>query len=335
MFILLRVILVVVCTFLGYLYAFKFPGGLITVTPYTGAITGFLIGLLVVSIDLYFKRVTVRHFLGVLLGVFFGLLLSRAVIWGISFLPIPPSTMRKMAFMLALVFSYLGAVLILRGQKEFSVMLPFVKLDSKSLSEQIILLDTSVIIDGRIADICETSFVSGKVIIPTFVLKELQFIADSHDDLKRARGRRGLEVLNRIKKIKHVDVKVHDTDFPEISAVDSKLVKLAQMLNAKIFTNDYNLNKIAELQGIPVLNINELANALKPVVLPGEMMSVRILREGKEESQGVAYLDDGTMIVVDGGKQFIGQVINVSVTTVLQTQAGRMIFAKAADEKRR
>ena len=240
-----------------------------------------------------------------------------------------------MGFMLALIFSYLGAVLILRGQKEFSVMLPFVKLDSKSLSEQIIILDTSVIIDGRIADICETSFISGKVIVPGFVLKELQFIADSSDDLKRARGRRGLDVLNRIRKNKHIDVRVHETDFPDVTAVDSKLIKLAQMLNAKIFTNDYNLNKIAELQGIPVLNINELANALKPVVIPGEAMSAKILRAGKEPEQGVAYLDDGTMIVVDGGKRFIGRTISVTITSVLQTQAGRMIFAKVAEEKRR
>jgi len=335
MIIFLRILFIVLSTLLGYLYAFKFPGGFIAVTPYTGALCGFLLGVLVILIDLYFKRVTVRHFLGVLLGVLFGLVLSRAVMWGVSFLPIAQETLQKVGFMSALAFSYLGAVLILRGQKEFSVMLPFVKLDSKSLSEQIILIDTSVIIDGRIADICETSFISGKLIIPTFVLKELQLVADSSDSLKRNRGRRGLEVLNKIKKIKHVDVKVHDTDFPEIQAVDSKLVKLAQVLNAKIFTNDYNLGKIAELQGIPVLNVNELANALKAVVLPGEIMSVHILREGKEQEQGVAYLDDGTMIVVDGGRKFIGRVMSVVVTTVLQTQAGRMIFAKVSNEKKR
>ncbi|MBM6838722.1 TRAM domain-containing protein, partial [Clostridium saudiense] len=190
------------------------------------------------------------------------------------------------------------------------------------------VLDTSVIIDGRIFDICKTGFIAGTLIIPSFVLDELRHISDSSDALKRNRGRRGLDILNKIQKELDIETEVWEGDFPEIAEVDSKLLKLAQTLNGKVITNDYNLNKVAEVQGVPVLNINELANAVKPVVLPGEEMNVVVNKEGKESSQGIAYLDDGTMIVVEGGKKFIGEKLDVIVTSVLQTAAGRMIFAK-------
>ena len=190
------------------------------------------------------------------------------------------------------------------------------------------VLDTSVIIDGRIADICRTGFVEGKLIIPKFVLNELQHIADSSDDLKRVRGRRGLDILNSIQKEMDMEVEISDVDFEDIPEVDSKLLKLAQVMNGKVVTNDYNLNKVAQFQGVEVLNINELANAVKPVAIPGEEMIAQVVKEGKESNQGVAYLDDGTMIVVEGGKKHIGQTINVLVTSVLQTSAGRMIFGK-------
>nr|WP_236838880.1 PIN/TRAM domain-containing protein [Caldalkalibacillus salinus] len=190
------------------------------------------------------------------------------------------------------------------------------------------ILDTSVIIDGRIADICKTGFIEGTMVIPAFVLEELQHIADSSDVLKRNRGRRGLDILNRIQKELAVNVHIYEGDFEEIQEVDSKLVKLAKVLNGKVVTNDFNLNKVCELQGVPVLNINDLANAVKPVVLPGEELSVQVIKDGKEHNQGVAYLDDGTMIVVEGGRDHIGSEIDVLVTSVLQTSAGRMIFAK-------
>ncbi|NLJ78351.1 MAG: PIN/TRAM domain-containing protein [Tissierellia bacterium] len=190
------------------------------------------------------------------------------------------------------------------------------------------ILDTSVIIDGRIADICRTDFVEGPLIIPGFVLEELQHIADSSDALKRNRGRRGLDILNKIQKELDIEVVIHDEDFEDIKEVDSKLLKLTQLLEGKIITNDYNLNKVAEVQNINVLNINELANAVKPVVLPGEEMEVQVIKDGKESGQGLAYLDDGTMIVVESGKRYIGKTIDVLVTSVLQTSAGRMIFAK-------
>lgn len=190
------------------------------------------------------------------------------------------------------------------------------------------ILDTSVIIDGRIADICKTGFIEGTLVIPEFVLEELQHIADSSDLLKRNRGRRGLDILNKIQKELDVKVLIYEGDFEEIGEVDSKLVKLAKALKGKVVTNDFNLNKVCELQGVSVLNINDLANAVKPVVLPGEEIVVQVIKDGKEHGQGVAYLDDGTMIVVEGGRDFIGTTMEVLVTSVLQTSAGRMIFAK-------
>lgn len=199
------------------------------------------------------------------------------------------------------------------------------KYDLKTIPK---ILDTSVIIDGRIADICQTGFLEGPLIIPVFVLDELQHIADSSDSLKRKRGRRGLDILNRIQKDLDMGIIIHEMKFEEVKEVDSKLLKLTQHLNGKIITNDYNLNKVAEVQGIDVLNINDLANAVKPVVLPGEEMSVMLVKNGKESGQGLAYLDDGTMIVVESGRRYMGKTIDVLVTSVLQTSAGRMIFAK-------
>ncbi|MCD3276615.1 PIN/TRAM domain-containing protein [Clostridium botulinum] len=190
------------------------------------------------------------------------------------------------------------------------------------------VLDTSVIIDGRILDICQTGFIEGTLVIPNFVLDELRHIADSSDSLKRNRGRRGLDILNSLQKELGLDVHITDRDFPEIEEVDSKLLKLGKVLKGKVITNDYNLNKVAGVQGVPVLNINELANAVKPVVLPGEEMTLQIIKDGKEQEQGIGYLDDGTMIVVEGGRRHIGEVMDVIVTSVLQTAAGRMIFAR-------
>lgn len=201
------------------------------------------------------------------------------------------------------------------------------KRDGISMEEHKIL-DTSVIIDGRIADICKTGFIEGTLVIPEFVLEELQHIADSSDLLKRNRGRRGLDILNKIQKELDVRVLIYEGDFEEIAEVDSKLVRLAKVLQGKVVTNDFNLNKVCELQGVSVLNINDLANAVKPVVLPGEEILVQVIKDGKEYGQGVAYLDDGTMIVVEGGRDFIGMNLEVLVTSVLQTSAGRMIFAK-------
>lgn len=194
------------------------------------------------------------------------------------------------------------------------------------------VLDTSVIIDGRIFDLCQTGFIEGPLVIPNFVLDELRHISDSADSIKRTRGRRGLDIINKIQKELNIEVQNYEGDFPEIQEVDIKLLKLAQKLNGKVVTNDFNLNKVAEFRGVPVLNINELANAIKPVVLPGEELKLAVVKDGKESGQGIGYLDDGTMIVVEGGRKYVGQQITTIVTSVLQTSAGRMIFAKKDNE---
>lgn len=333
MILLIRFLFIFGCSVFGYYTQMPWLQALnIPPIPWIGAIIGLFIGAFIVSLDVFFKQYTVRNILAVLLGVSLGLLLHRLFMVVLNYADFPPDLTRQLGIATAIIFTYVGALTVLRGQDEFTLMIPFVTLDTKGTSEELILLDTSVIIDGRISDICKTHFLSGKLILPRFVLKELQLIADSSDPLKRNRGRRGLDVLNKIKSNPNVQVKINEMDFLEFSTVDAKLVKMAQVLNAKVFTNDFNLNKVAELQGVKVLNINELANALKPIVMPGELMQVKILKEGKEHDQGVAYLDDGTMVVVDNGRRRIGQTLNVSITSVLQTQAGRMIFAKPGDE---
>jgi len=203
-----------------------------------------------------------------------------------------------------------------------------IKLEDSDTGTLYKILDTSAIIDGRIADLCETGFIEGILVIPNFVLSELQMIADSSDSIKRNRGRRGLDILNKMQKDMSVKVKISDMDFPDIHEVDAKLVKLGKIMNGKIITNDFNLNKVAEFQGVTALNINQLSNALKPIVLPGEEMSVSLIKEGKDQNQAVAYLDDGTMVVVENGRRKLGEGVDVVVTSVLQTTAGRMIFAK-------
>jgi uncharacterized protein YacL len=269
-------------------------------------------------------------------GAIVGLILSAVFVTIVDNIPIVGSIV---AVFIAIFMAAVGANICIKRREEIMGVFSNIKRSDKSKDKKTKgskgdpkVLDTSVIIDGRIFDICQTGFVEGSLIIPTFVLAELRHIADSSDSLKRNRGRRGLDVLNKIQKELNIEVQISDRDFPDISEVDSKLLKLAQVLNGKVVTNDYNLNKVAEFHGVPVLNINELANAVKPVVLPGEEMRVQIIKDGKESGQGVAYLDDGTMIVVEGGRRFIGETKDVIVTSVLQTAAGRMIFAKQKDE---
>jgi len=332
----IRILFVLSCALFGYFFSqidwfqvLQLPGG-----HFIGLTFGLLIGLFVISLDIYFKRFTVRNILATLFGLIIGLTVHRLYMSVLQYGNFTEDVLSQIGMASAIIFTYLAVVTVLRGQDEVAVMIPYVKFEAKGTGDEMILLDTSVIIDGRIADICDTHFLPGRLILPRFVLKELQLISDSSDPLKRNRGRRGLDVLNRVKKNPNVQVKINEMDFPEFSTVDAKLVKMAQVINAKLFTNDYNLNKVAELQGVRVLNINELANALKPIVMPGENMQVKILKEGKEHDQGVAYLDDGTMVVVDNGRRRIGQTLMATITSVLQTQAGRMIFAKVAEEER-
>lgn len=270
------------------------------------------------------------------IGAFIGLAIGVLVYIPISSIPIMGT---YLALIITLIMGYLGMKIALNRKDDLDSFTSFFSKQEKKSAKKIAealeqdknsvpkILDTSVIIDGRISDICKTGFLEGPLVIPSFVLEELRHIADSSDLLKRNRGRRGLDILKKIQKELDVDVEIYEKDVDE-TEVDSKLVKLAKEMKGKVVTNDYNLNKVSELHGVPVLNINELANAVKPVVLPGEEMAVRVIKDGKEAGQGVAYLDDGTMIVVDGGKRHIGEKLEVMVTSVLQTAAGRMIFAK-------
>lgn len=314
--------------------------------PFAGAMVGGILGILfspwmvarfwqfILWIESRLNRIPISDIFSGAIGLTIGLIIANLIGTAFSHLPIIGNVL---PVLLSIILGYLGMNITVKKREEligFFTSLPWVnreKQKEKSNASNIYqykLLDTSVIIDGRIADICKSGFLEGTLIIPVFILEELQHIADSSDLLKRNRGRRGLDILNRIQKELGMFVQIDHRDFDDINEVDSKLVKLGQLMKAKIVTNDYNLNKVAELQGVPVLNINELSNAVKPVVLPGEEMVVHVIKDGKEFGQGVAYLDDGTMIVVDGGKKHIGETIGVMVTSVLQTAAGRMIFAK-------
>ncbi|PIU42127.1 MAG: PIN domain nuclease [Candidatus Omnitrophica bacterium CG07_land_8_20_14_0_80_42_15] len=323
----IRIFFLVMSTVVGYTVGtlfqeYSLPWHLI------GAGIGFALAGFIIILEVTMRNVSVRNLSAAVFGMMFGLFMGWLITSAIKLIPMDQRLFSALQLSLILIFCYLGMVIAIRGKDEFNLIIPYVKFARQDQKEDIIILDTSVIIDGRIADICQTKFIGGRFIIPKFVLKELQQVADSEDALKRNRGRRGLDILRKIQKNTSIDIKIQDENFPEIKEVDTKLVKLAQVLGAKIFTNDYNLNKIAEIQGIEVLNINELANSLKPVFLPGEVMEVRITKEGKEYNQGVAYLDDGTMVVVDNARHIIGKVAKVMVTSVLQTSAGRMIFGK-------
>lgn len=260
-------------------------------------------------------------------GLVVGLVIGVLLIYPISFLPFKNASL---PLIVTVVCGALGLVVFMWRKEDIVTIftgIPRLK-PNRGGGNSDKILDTSAIVDGRIADICKTGFVEGDLLIPRFVLRELQQVADSQDPLKRNRGRRGLDILNRMRKEKKVNVKIIDRDFPEIKDVDAKLIKLAKVLGARVITNDFNLNKIAELEGVEVLNINDLSNALKPYVLPGEELRIQIIREGKEENQGVGYLDDGTMVVVEDGRRYVNTTIDTVVTSVLQTPAGRMIFAK-------
>lgn len=295
---------------------------------------GFLGALGIIILEVLMRRVSIAGLSAAVFGLIFGLIMTVLLSFALKMIPMTEELLAALQIILMLIFCYLGMVIALRGKDEFNLVIPYVRFARQDTGGDLIILDTSVIIDGRISDISQTKFIDGKFIVPRFVLKELQQIADSKDSLKRNRGRRGLDILGKIQKNPQMDVKIHDEDFPELGDVDTKLVKLAKVLNARLFTNDYNLSKVAELQGIRALNINELASALKPIVLPGEIMELKIIREGKEYNQGIGYLDDGTMVVVENGRQLLGQTVQAVVTSVLQTTAGRMIFTRVEGDKK-
>ncbi len=293
------------------------------------AAVGVAVGLAVVLFEFRLRQTSLKRLIGAVIGSILGIigayLFSLVIRNSIHEGP----TQSFLQLFVMLIMAYVGLVVGAgKGDLLNLAALGGIFGGEKQSKKSHKILDTSVIIDGRIADIAETGFLDGVIVIPQFVLRELQLVADSADSMKRNRGRRGLDILQRIQKIATLQVQIVEDDFPAVREVDLKLIELAKVYESKIVTNDFNLNKVAQLQGVAVLNINELANSLKPIVLPGEIMKVFILKEGKEYNQGVAYLDDGTMVVVDNARKMIGKNIDISVTSVLQTTAGKMIFGK-------
>jgi uncharacterized protein YacL len=301
-------------------------------SPLLAALMGLLFAVAVFLFEVRLQRASLRRLIGAAVGSILGILGAYLMGLVLQRTSIPEGSRSFLDVGLLLVMTYIGLVIgANKGDMLNLQALGGLFGSEHSNRRQPKVFDTSVIIDGRIADVCEVYFLEGALLLPQFVLHELQLVADSADSLKRQRGRRGLEVLQRIQKMPHLEVEIVEDDFPQVADVDMKLIELAKRYDAKIITNDYNLNKVATLQGIDVLNVNQLANALKPVVLPGETMRVFILREGKEYNQGVAYLDDGTMVVVDGGRRAINKTVDINVTSVHQTTAGKMIFGRYED----
>jgi uncharacterized protein YacL len=311
------------------------PFGLARFHSFFAILAGIGLGGLIVLFEARLRIVSLKRLIGAVIGSILGILGAYLFSLVIRNSIAHESTQRFLQLTIMLLMSYVGLIVgANKGDLLNLAALGGIFGAEKQGRKSFKILDTSVIIDGRIADIAETGFMDGILVIPQFVLRELQLVADSADSLKRNRGRRGLDILQRVQKIANINVQIVEDDFPTVREVDLKLIELAKAYEAKIITNDFNLNKVAQLQGVEVLNINELANALKPIVLPGETMRVFILKEGKEYNQGVAYLDDGTMVVVDNARKLIGKNVDIAVTSVLQTTAGKMIFGKY-DERTR
>ena len=326
----IRIFFLCLCTMGGYAVGEVHPyyqdvdhAGLI------GMVVGFGFGWLMIAIDEMVKGFSLRAFsattFGLLLGTFVALMVDNSGLFeNVEEKP----TRWLIRLCLFLAFGYIGIILAMRSNKEdFSLIIPYVRFARQKQPDNLYLLDTSVIIDGRIADLIDANFLEGVIVAPRFVLRELQTLADSNDAIKRARGRRGLEILNRIQRNGRNEVKIHDGDFPEENGVDSKLIRLARNLNAKLFTNDYNLAKVAELQKVSCFNLHELAKSMRVVLLPGEVLSLRVAREGRDKGQGVGYLPDGTMVVINNAQHLIGHQVDAQVQSTLQTGAGVIVFA--------
>ncbi len=328
-----RIFFLLLCTLAGYAVSQYRPemieGG------FWGMLIGFGLGGLLIAIDHMIKGFSLRAFSAATFGLFLGTVIAWMVDNSELFIWVEAGdekTRWVVRLGLFLAFGYLGMVLAMRSNKEdFSLIIPFVRFKSQNEPETLNILDTSVIIDGRIAELIENRFIEGIIIVPRFVLKELQLIADSSDPQRRARGRRGLEMLNHLQKNSHVEIKIHEADFPEEKETDAKLLRLAKSVGGKLYTNDYNLGEVAEIQSVPHINLNKLAQALKPVVLPGDTLTLRLVREGKDRGQAIGYLPDGTMVVVQQANHLVGQQKLVQVSSLHQTGAGVIIFADLKD----
>lgn len=299
--------------------------------PVFAVILGLVGGGAFIGIDKLLKGFSLRGLSAATFGLFVGSLISYFIGNSVLFRFIDEEPKLVAQIVMYCVCTYMAMVIALRGKDEFNLVIPYVKFRREDKPERLVLLDTNIIIDGRIQEVCATGFLDAVLVVPRFVLNELQYIADAGDEVRRVRGRRGLEVLKALQTNPRVEIKFHDNDVPSVKEVDGKLVQLARMLPAEILTNDYNLSRVAELQNVRVLNLNELAKSLRPVVLPGEKLTVKLIKSGREPEQAVAYLDDGTMVVVSRARRHIGRDIEVVIASVLQTSAGRMAFADLAN----
>ena len=328
----IRLLFLALCTMGGYAVSQVRPEFItLSHSGLIGMMTGFGFGGLMVALDELLKGFSLRAFSATTFGLLLGTVVALLVDHSGLFENAPDNVQWLIRLCLFLGFGYIGIILAMRSNKEdFSLIIPYVRFAPQNKPDNLLLLDTSVIIDGRIADLIETGFLEGLIVVPSFVLQEIQQIADSADPIKRARGRRGLEMLNRLQRNVHTEVRIHDGDFPEEHEVDTKLIHLAHNLNARLYTNDYNLAKIAELQKISYVNLHEVAKCLKVILLPGETLQLKIVREGRDKGQGIGYLPDGTMVVVNNGQSRVGQQIEVQVQTLLQTGAGVIVFAEVA-----
>jgi uncharacterized protein YacL len=330
MIILLRILFIIISMIITLVYNMDSS---LMVKIIAGAATGAISFLLIILIEYISHTFSSRILLSAIFGLLLGLILGHMIRLGMSFLPLPfdyPYTANFKALVYHIVVFSTVIFFVIHNEEMaiLSKIIPEKEDSSKDGDIAYKILDTSTIIDGRIFDICDTGFIEGILVVPNFVINELQMVADSKDSIKRNRGRRGLDILNKMQKDKVIVIKITDADYPDIPEVDDKLVKLAGDMNAKLITNDFNLNKVAEVHGIPVLNINELSNSLKPIMLPGEKVKVALVKEGKDHSQAIGYLEDGTMVVVENGRKMLNKEVELEVTSVLQTTAGRMIFAK-------
>ena len=293
-----------------------------------GVLLGTAVAAGIIMIEMMIEKIPLDDLVAGVLGAIIGLIGAKLLDYAVSLVENQTfnSLYKPYSVLIKMAFAYFGLLIAIRKKEELNLLDQNI---SKAVKGQDLkILDTSAIIDGRIADVCDAKFLDGIFIVPRFILKELQTVADSGDSMKRSRGRRGLEILNRLQENKNIQLRIYEKDYPETAEADIKIVKLATELKAKVITTDFNLNKIAALSGVVVLNVNELSNAVKPMVIPGEMMQVMVVKEGKEHSQGIAYLEDGTMVVVEEGRKKIGEKLEVVVTSVLQTTAGRMIFTR-------
>lgn len=317
---LIRIAFIVICG----LFAYTFGGE----SPLSIGLAGLGIAAALVVLETTVRRISLKGLSAGVFGIILGLILARFFNHLLGFIELTDDISEGFRGFITLICVYLGLTLGLKGKEEFSLVIPYVRFKRQELKEENIVIDTSSIIDGRILDIVKTKFLEARFVVPRAVLNELQALADSTDHLKRQKGKRGIEILHSLKNEPSIDVTIYEERIGENLSVDEKIVKLGQLLDSKILTTDYNLNRIAQLQGVKVLNINDLINALKPILLPGERFNLKVIKGGKEHSQGIGYLEDGTMVVIENSKWLIGKNVDVEVTSVLQSPSGRIIFTK-------